>query len=279
MTIVQERPRVGAQAVAPDETVQAVLLEVPAEKTVDERIDEQIENMMAGSRRGGPANMVYCQEVKIYPSHVEVELKGIKKTLSLVDFKQIIDSQLQMESQLSTTALPLNTFLFARAAGEIHISCYYPERRMDLKLQERSGVKVYKNVLMPNIVISHALKMEGSFWMVQNTKYFATSMRPTEFPEDKVVFDPIPGANMWRVPFPNFYNDYRMCYGQNNMPMKHANNLRGLDYFYQVLYDSPFNFDLGINVREYDTNIPSWFEHLTTVDKFPYELMKTTTTY
>jgi hypothetical protein len=260
--------RAKKKYLAEDEDL-TVVAEVP-EKTVDEKINEQIENMMGQSRR---AAQIACQEVKIFPHHAEVEINGIKKAISLTDFKNIIDSQLQIESKLVPTALPVNTLLIARSASEFQISCYYPERKLDLKLDERSydnprQTKLYKGVQMPNIVISHKLKMDNGFWLVVDTKYMATSKRPTELPEDRILFAP-EGEGMWRVPLPNFYEHYGMCYGGNTMPMKHGNNLRGLDYFYQVLAESPFNFDLGINVR--DMTIPQWFKHLTEVEKFPYD--------
>lgn len=253
------------------ETVAVPLVEgVDKEISIDERIDQQITKMM-GSVRGNVNNMITVQEVKLYPNHVEVEVKGIKKAISWIDFKQMIDSQLQLETKLQTQALPYNTYVMAKSGSELHISCYYPERRMDLKHIDRDvKPKLYKNCLLPNMVISHKLKLEDGHWKVADSRYFATNKKVTELPEDRILW--APEAYGWRVPFPNFYNDYRMCYGGNTMPVRFTDNIRGLDYYYQIISVSPFNNDLGINV---DSTIPAWFQTLTEVDKFPYELLLT----
>ena len=70
------------------------------------------------------------------------------------------------------------------------------------------------------------------------------------------------------MPYPNFYEDYRMCYGGNIVPMEFNNNLRGLAYYYDVITISPFNNDLGIPIRDYD--IPDWFNYLSQQEKFDY---------
>jgi len=264
------------------ETVETEVQQPPA--SIDERIDAAIQNLMNGDaqlRRGSYSPpTIPVQEVKIYPNYVEVELKGIKKAISMMDFKQMIDQQLQVESSLSMMALPYHTFLFAKSNTTLQLACYYPERKLDLKYGDRgAAAKTYKGCQMPNVVICHTLKHDNGHWTVEhhNTRYWATSKKVTELPEDRMVQAPNRREGIWCMPFPNFYEDGRMCYGGNTMPVRFAQNLRGLDYYYQVISDSPFNSDLGlrnVNHDKYANGISEWFKYLQTLDAFDYAAMR-----
>jgi hypothetical protein len=203
-----------------------------------------------------------------------MEINGVKKTISLMDFKTILDQQLQVDTKLEALALPTYTYVFARSSNTMQLACYYPERKMDLKFNARyDEPKVYKGCIIPNTIIVHTLGLDNNFWLVRDTKYFATNKKVTQLPENQFISD-FTHDGIWRMPFPNFYEDGRMCYGQNSMPVKYSNNLRGLEYFYKIIEESPFNTDLGINVTEYRENIAGWFELLTTKDTFPYEMLR-----
>jgi hypothetical protein len=75
------------------------------------------------------------------------------------------------------------------------------------------------------------------------------------------------------MPFPNYYDSGNMCYGQNVMPVEFKNNLKGLDYYYDVIQQSPFNSDLGINITSYRDDIHGWFLHLQKMQGFDYSLI------
>ena len=53
-----------------------------------------------------PGNKVDMQAVRIYPTHVDVEIKGLWKSISVLDFKKLLDQQLQTETQMSMMILP-----------------------------------------------------------------------------------------------------------------------------------------------------------------------------
>lgn len=240
-----------------------------AGRTVDQALKEMMES---SSGRMNVNAKVDVQEVKIYPTHVEVEMKGVMKAISFVDFKQLLDSQLQLESKMEMMALPYHCYMLSKSTSEIHLACYYPEQRLELKHLTRK----FPKCLMPNVVITHKLKHDNGFWLVKDSHFFCTDKKPTELPEGKMLdlTDSKGAANgIWLMPFPNFYNDGRMCYGGNTMPVKFGCNLRGLDYYYQVISISPFNNDLGLRVRKYAADIPGWFEFLAKAETFPYDIL------
>lgn len=276
------RRRAGRQATAPIEATAPleapVTVEVPPQLTPEQRVEQQLADMLSTRSLTSTVEM---QEVKLYPHHVELNVNGIDKAISLMDFKQLIDAQLQIESKLECMALPFNTYVFAKSASMIQLACYYPERKIDVKHQASRdyGVKEYKGVLMPNIIISHTLKLDGSNWLVTDSRYFATNKQVKQLPDNKIIESKVDQEGLWRVPTPNFYDDGRMCYGQNTMPVKYSHNLRGLDYYYAILSESPFNNDLGLNAAGFEGNPGKWFTHLQTVEKFPYELLTARTGY
>lgn len=259
-------------AQASEQTQQAPNIILPT--TEDKAVDDQIEKIMTGSRRNVNAEIL-MQSVKLYPYHVEMEIGGIIKSISLMDFKEILDQQLQIDTKLEPMSLPPNTYLFAKGGGMLQLSCYYPERKATLKHGARydQNPLVYKNVLLPNVIITHTLKLEDNVWLVTDTRYLCTSRKMAQITEQTFMTRADKSTETYRMPFPNFYEDFRMCYGQNTPPMRYNNNLRGLDYFYQLIETAPFNSDLGINVPRFRDNIPGWFKHLQTVETFPYDML------
>jgi hypothetical protein len=253
------------------------VLEAPASQAVtaattsealfpNRSVDEVLEDLANRNSGRSSANQVPVQDVRIYSTHVEVEVKGIKKAISFVDFKALLDSQLQLETKMEMMALPYHCFMFSKSTREIQLACYYEERKMKLTHISKSY-----NAAMPNVIITHSLKQDGGFWIANNSFYFCTNKKVTELSETKLPVAGDPG--IYPMPFPNFYHEGRMCYGGNTMPVKFGSNLRGLDYYYQVISVSPFNNDLGLRVRKYQDNIPGWFAHLDKIDKFDYTLL------
>jgi hypothetical protein len=70
-----------------------------------------------------------------------------------------------------------------------------------------------------------------------------------------------------------------MCYGGNSMPSHFQdNNLQGLNWYYQFLFESPFNNDLGLRSLKEEVVAQDWFKTLETAAKnnepFPYEKLR-----
>lgn len=219
-----------------------------------------------------PEEKISSQTFTLFPNYVEAKLGNIKKSISLLDFKAIIDGLLNVDSKMTQLSLPFNCYTFGKSSNEIRLGCYHPERIMEIKHIDRSSgkPKAY-TVPLPNVIVSSRLTLKEGVWAVQDTKYFCTNKKVTQLPEDNIIMEADKKNGIWLMPFPNFYGDGRMCYGRNTMPTRYSNNLRGLDYFYQVIFESPFNDDLGIPGISHTRSPANWFKELAALTQFPYE--------
>jgi hypothetical protein len=216
------------------------------------------------------------QEVQFFEDHVRAILSGgVEKLLSHDEFRAILNKTLGVtESQkLDGFNLPSNVFYFAKSSSEIQISCYYQSRVAEIRYHNKK-----MKIVLPNIIISHILNANGKQeWQMQSSKYFCTQKTVSQLPRtfiDKVDH----GAGIYLQPMSNTYDEGRMCYGQNQMVNRFVeNNLRGLDWYYQYMFESPFNDDLGIRAVA-ETNPKAWYselEQLAKQDKpFPYNRLR-----
>lgn len=250
----------------------------------DAELDQAIESLQNNAYHRN--QNVNIQEVKIFPNYVQVNLNGQTKSISILDFKMILDSMLQVDTKLDAMALPFGTFIFAKSAGTIQLSCYYPEQKKKIKYQSsRYGEPVNITefeIPFPNMVISHNLNKKDGFWMVSDTRYMVTTKTPNQLPNDFVQMNKNPSLGLFLPPFTNVYNECRLCYGQNTMPSKFHNNLRGLDYYYQVLFESPFNNDLGIKGVKPEfrkSDVGAFYKALSEQETFPYHWLNNSTDY
>lgn len=214
-----------------------------------------------------------CVVVKIGSGAAELE-----KKISYEDFKAILTQALgrREDEKLEGYHLPSNCFYFAKSSSQIQLSCYY---------QERVGEIIYGSkkmkIKVPNLIISHVLgRKPGNSLKVESSKYFCTNLPVNKLPQNKFINSVEPNAKIFLSPFSNTYREGNMCYGGNQMPATYTeNNLRGLDYYYQFLFSSPFNNDLGINAlsqgRDY---VGEWYSELEKIAKaegpFPYERLR-----
>ena len=181
--------------------------------------------------------------VLIYKTHVSTLVNGIPKSISVSDFKSIIHSLSGSEGEdIPPISLPFGCFMFNRTESSLLLNCYYRETIIDLTFNDRDSKKIKYKVPMPNVIISFSLKkIENGVWQINQVKYFSTPKTVSQLPDDKFIQNLDAHTGVYRLPFPNMYGDCRMCYGSNSMPMRFNNNLRGLDYYYQILTQTPFN--------------------------------------
>ncbi len=224
-----------------------------------------------------PANIL-CQEVKLYPSYAEVKIGKVTKHIALEDLQATLNSLLGVTSNQEVVALPFNCFLYSQSKTRIELSCYYPEKMMEIShISRENGRSVKYNLPFPNTIISHSLNKRDSNWVVERSKFFCTNKSVSDLSDSQVLFTPNFGNGIWSMPFPNFYNDGNMCYGSNTMPSSFSkNNLRGLDYYYQVIFRSPFNDDLGLSSVGSHSSPQLWFKFLSELktEKFPYKNLR-----
>ncbi len=211
-------------------------------------------------------------------THVTLMSDGITKTISVSDFMSMLESLTETDNKaFSPIGLPFGCFLLSKNADKIYLNCYYKETTAQIQfMASKDSLKVTKfTIPLPNIVIAYTLKSVGKdLWQVENTLYFATPLSVTQLPDNKFINALDPSKGIYRLPVSNMYGDCRMCYGGNTMPARFSNNLRGLDYYYQILTQAPFNNDLGVvgTTTSYTPN--KWFEFLDKKTSFPYELLK-----
>lgn len=237
-----------------------------------EKLDKIVEGLDQYFR---PEDKMEYQDVRIWPTHVEVEINKVKKSLSMPDFKCIFEDLLQETLPAQPLALPFNCFISSQSMTNVKLSCYYPERIAEIKFQSRSSsaIKTFK-IPMPNVIITHDLGKDDKFWVVKNTKYFCTDKSVPQLPDLDFINNNDPSKGIYPIPLPNFYPDGRMCYGGNTMPTRMNNNLRGLDYYYQILTLSPFNEDLGIRgTKKSIRNVQDWLTSLSNKTAFDFSEM------
>jgi hypothetical protein len=219
---------------------------------------------------------VMIQECHFMESGVRVILTGgLEKVISLDDFRTILNSAIgQVESTiLDGFNTPSNLFYFAKSASALQLSCYY---KGGIRPVNYNGT--VRDFLMPNIIISHQLSRESDkVWLIGDSKYFCTDVGISKLP--KTFINGVDGSKrIFLLPM----SEGRMCYGENVMVSKFTeNNLRGLDWYYEYLFQSPFNADLGIKSlsEDYRVNVSTWYEELASLAKmkdavFPYHKLR-----
>ena len=222
--------------------------------------------------------------IKVFTEYASIEEKGIEKNISLLDLYHILSRSIKgsEEDILKTLLLPQGTFAIAHNQKSLKISCYYPEVKKEVTHKSYSHDNEATFLIpFPNTIITHTLAREvinDMEWSVTNSKYYVTPKRVPQLPLE-VITGRIPD-NVFSMPFNNFYGDDKMCFGGNRMPQKFGANLRGLDYYYQVIFLSPFNDDLGIkgvtDYRTYSGNNRKFYQMLSKLDSFPYDKLSDT---
>jgi hypothetical protein len=256
------------------ETAAAVdKVEVPEVKepltVIQNMVEEAYKNYIASHSIMATPPMIDVQNVRIFSTHVEVLANGISKTISLQDFKEVLDSLLVVaDKKLQAFQLPYGCYSLAIEGSTMQIQCYYQEAKKTL-IHTSGGERREYTVPFPNTIITHQLKKDGVFWQVSKSRYFCTNKTVPQLP-DSFLANVDKNGGVYLLPIANMYETGAMCFGNNAMPMKFGSNLRGLDYYYQVLFDAPYNNDLG--VRAFGTsNVTSWFSKWAGQKEFDYD--------
>ena len=214
--------------------------------------------------------------IMLHKTHATVSINGILKSVSIQDFKRITAAASgDEEEEIPPICLPYGCFMFNLSNGVIHMNCYYPERISKITYDRQDGKPpVEFEVPFPNVILYFSLSQQPeNSWSVTEARYFSTTKTVTQL-EDTSFIDGISTADgIYRLPVSNMYSGNSMCFGRNTMPVKFTNNLRGLDYYYQILSIAPFNQDLGINGISSRYAPYDWFKFLHKKEKFPYDLL------
>lgn len=210
-------------------------------------------------------------EFKVTPTCVVVKSNGVDKFISLDSFLSALaaSSTVGEGDSIEGVLLPSNTFFFARTVTRIRLSCYYAGGVRNVKYSEFDRPSV-----VPNIIISHTLVKSGDTWSLSTSRYMTTDLPVSGLP-NRFINSASASDRVFGLPFTNTYADGRMCYGGNSMPAAfRGNNLRGLDWYYQYLFETPFNDDLGLSALSNRQSPSLWYQKLATLASegkpFPY---------
>jgi hypothetical protein len=215
------------------------------------------------------------QDIRLYDTYAEMKLlDGRTKVVTIAAIHEALEKSINTSNnvKLEDLLLPPGCYIFSRGVSDMYISCYYPEKIKKVTFGS-SPVSSFE-IPFPNTIISHFLKKDvGDRWMLNETYYFATSKNPGALSTTHIK-KPDHKEQIWALPMPNMYGTGTMCFGNNTMPRQFDKNLRGLDWFYAVLFNSPFNGDLGVpSTRSYARSPAGWLKKLSEFKAFPYDLL------
>lgn len=222
-----------------------------------------------------PTIDVDAQQVFLMDGCVKTIVNGAEKFISLEDFVSILERGLssQRATQTEQLFLPRGVTYMGRTASSISLNCYHPGGIRNIKYHDNNRPSV-----IPNIIVSHRLSCAGHDMTVESTRYFCTDLPASRLPR-RLINSVNPEERIYLLPFTNTYAEGNMCYGSNSMPrVFHEGNLRGLDWYYDYMFESPFNDDLGITALARSESPSSWYSQLArlaqTNEPFPYEKLR-----
>jgi len=219
-------------------------------------------------------------KVEMLQNSVRLELTpGLYKVVSYPEFIGLLNANVEAsdtgESQKQEIWLPNGAFYFEKSKNGIRVCCYYPGGIKPIKYLSNSPF----NVVFPNVIISQSLVKSGpTEYLVNDTRYYATRDSLQEIPRTFITAEN--GVSI--LPFTNVYESGKLCYGSNTKISSYKlPDLRGLHSYYQLLFDAPFNNDLGLTALKpkfRNEEYSKWYSHLKKLadqgGTFPYEELR-----
>lgn len=213
--------------------------------------------------------------IELFDDHAQIGRSDskLRKPVSFQDLVNIVgevSQQTMSYSRSENVRLPTGTYLTVYAGNRLNICTYHPQHEAVLTHRQ----KKFK-ITLPNIVVHHVLQVSnnGAKHEVKDTFYYCTPCDVNNLPN--VIPSRVPKVFGW-VPFPNFYENFRMCFGGNSLlHVVEGGDLRMLNMFYDVIEGSPFNDDLSLYGVNYTRDKREWFEYLAKCHEegkgFPYD--------
>lgn len=253
---------------------EAAVKPLPKEKPVTTEFDKAVDSAI---NEAGIVSVTALQ-VNLCENFVEIieKNKKINRVISYESFKAMIDRSLNTTEtvlDIRGTLLPSNVFFMSQSKNRMYLNCYYPGGNRKMLYMDGS-----MEIAAPNIVISHVLQLDGADWIVSSSKFMCTDLPISKLPKNFIeVHDNKLG--LYLLPMSNTYAEGNMCYGGNHMPARFKdNNLRGLDWYYRFLWETPFNNDLGIKAIGDSHGVKDWYKVLEKEAKdnkpFPYKMLR-----
>lgn len=199
--------------------------------------------------------------VVMFSDYVEVEVHaGLKKQISYQSFKELINKSLNQVEEapvIKGVLPPSNTIFLSQSSDRLHINVYHPGGNKEMLYHTDKLV-----IAAPNIIIGFTFKKEAGDWVVRNANYFCTDLPVSKLPKE-FINSVNHELGIYDLPMSNTYGGGSMCYGGNSMPARFKEgNLRGLDWYYRFLWETPFNDDLGVRAIGNAVNVRQWYNAL-----------------
>jgi Prokaryotic E2 family D len=208
---------------------------------------------------------------------------GFSKLVSFDDLVNTLANAIgsdKISSEMTSLSLPPNVFLCEVNESYLNIACFHEGGIRGVNFNDN-----IQDRITPNVIIYFKLSRGStskSEWIHESTRYFCTDVGLSEVPRE-FVNSVNKDKRIFLLPFPNMYASGEMCTGQNQLPKKFLNgDLRSLKWHFDMVWSSPFNYDLGIRSLKDDSvyldghrGIDKWFVHLAKIaedpsPKFPF---------
>lgn len=221
----------------------------------------------------------------IYQDRAILNAGGLTKEVSIASLISVLTAESPKDLPTISAALPSGVFALSITDEDMKINVYKPGGSREIKYKPDS--KLHKYVIpFPNMILYyHLTKIKGDAvggakWQIQTVNYFVTPKTQSQMPST-IISSHNAASGIFLVPFSNFYNTGGLCYGGNTMPMRHGDNLKGLDYFYDIIFESPFNNDLGVRmtINGARHSVGEFYKELSKLTEFPYEELRSSSSY
>lgn len=214
--------------------------------------------------------------VDLLADHVMLHMAdGIMRRISYEAFSNFLltfQGKVEAETEKGFNfKLPANTYAIEMTKTGMKVGMYVPG-----EVREVTYLTSRKPRVTPNVIVTVLLTgAKEEKWRTSKAFYFCTSLSYQEFSKD-IILGPDVSKKISTLPFSNVYQDGQLCFGGNAFPQNFPKgDLRQLRQFYDVLWSSPFNNDLGVRaLRNGNFTVESWYENLAKLaadgKPFPY---------
>ena len=135
--------------------------------------------------------------------------------------------------KVTTPIIPPSCFKYGSTNEGRSLFMFYPGREIDFRLQHGSNPRVY-HITIPSTVIKVCLSQpkNDKVIIVNAFIYFTNALIPTD------------DMKLYKPPFPNIYEDCKICFGGVVKGEYNVHNLFGIDSVHSMFFDNEANGDL-----------------------------------
>jgi hypothetical protein len=215
------------------------------------------------------------EQVTLFEDCVSIVVNNVTRYIPYPAFFEALKARVEGEGVDSSgsckgISLPRGCTWFGQKGPVMELNVLVPACTREVNFRGRK----YK-IPVPNVLIYFKIENRSSKLHVVAVKYFCTDREGGAVPTSLITRIDA-NQRVWLLPMPNTYAEANMCYGENSMPYEQPlDNLRGLSWFYEYMFASPFNNDLGVKALASNREDgEAWFKYLAKLSTegkpFPY---------